>query len=348
MTLTAEISDLALNSHRPALSRRSVELVSSQPKQVVLLLLPNFSMVSLGSAIDPLRAANVLSEASLFQWELRSVDGAPVSAANGTKVAVDGRFEAPDSSTLVICCGGVSSERFLDHEAFRIMRAHVAMDGELIGTSDAAFVLARAGLLADGKCVIHWTCVDLFRELYPDIEVVSEMFHFSGNVSTASGGTAPLDLMVHYITRVAGQNLATQVSDYLVHERVRDGHEAQGTTSLARTGIKGDTVRRIVQLMKDNLEEPLEMEEIYERSGVSSRTLQRWFMAIFYMPPAKYYMDLRLRRGCGLLMGTEESIAQIAMACGFTSFSNFSWRFRKRFGITPRSFRKHGYFGRPS
>ncbi|MDE0812107.1 MAG: AraC family transcriptional regulator [Alphaproteobacteria bacterium] len=202
MTVTAESIDLAQDTPQAKLFGTGRALAPNQPKRVVLLLLPNFSMVSLGSAIDPLRAANVLSEARLFQWELQSVDGEPVSTANGTQVAVDGRLEAPDSSTLVICCGGVSSERFLDHNVFRIMRAHVAMGGELIGTSDAAFILARAGLLADGKCVIHWTCVDLFRQAgqgklvsedalkfaklnlfqrFPPTAVASPLYSLSGN-----------------------------------------------------------------------------------------------------------------------------------------------------------------------
>lgn len=58
--------------------------------------------------------------------------------------------------------------------------------------------------------------------------------------------------------------------------------------------------------------------------------------------PALYYRDIRLDRARGLVTQTDLSLAQVAVASGFSSQVHFSRAYRERFGLTPRNDRIEG------
>src|ERR1700754_2148617 len=71
----------------------------SLPQSVALVVVPQFTMMPLTSAIEPLRTANRLSEQNLYKWSLHSLDGQPVPASNGILTMVNGDLEGipPDA-----------------------------------------------------------------------------------------------------------------------------------------------------------------------------------------------------------------------------------------------------------
>jgi AraC family transcriptional regulator len=55
--------------------------------------------------------------------------------------------------------------------------------------------------------------------------------------------------------------------------------------------------------------------------------------------PYRYLIDQRVRRAKKLLLGTDQSIARIALEAGFASHSHFADHFRKLTGTTPSRYR---------
>lgn len=78
--------------------------------RVAFLLVPQFSMMSFASAIEPLRAAHRLSGRSMFQWEPLSSDGAAVAASNGIVVAVDQGLDRLDRADVLLICMGLEPQ----------------------------------------------------------------------------------------------------------------------------------------------------------------------------------------------------------------------------------------------
>ncbi|MEM8646346.1 MAG: GlxA family transcriptional regulator, partial [Pseudomonadota bacterium] len=60
------------------------------PQLFAFVLIPQFSMMPLAAAVEPLRIANRMSERDLYKWTSHSVDGEPVVGSNGMPVMVDG------------------------------------------------------------------------------------------------------------------------------------------------------------------------------------------------------------------------------------------------------------------
>jgi transcriptional regulator GlxA family with amidase domain len=88
--------------------------------------------------------------------------------------------------------------------------------------------------------------------------------------------------------------------------------------------------------MEKNLEEPLGRSALAESAGLSTRQLERLFRKYLNRSPARYYLELRLDKARLLLVQTNMSIIDVALACGFVSASHFSKCYRDFFGRTPR------------
>ena len=126
------------------------------------------------------------------------------------------------------------------------------------------------------------------------------------------------------------------VSEQFMHERIRDRHDHQRMALPARLGVRHPKLIRVIRQMEANLEEPLDRGQLAAAAGLSTRQLERLFRKYLNRSPARYYVELRLNRARLLLLQTNMSVIDVALACGFVSASHFSKCYRDFFGKTPR------------
>ena len=102
------------------------------PQHVALVMVPEFTMMPVTSAIEPLRIANRLSEKALYKWTMHSVDGKPVAASNGILAMVEGDLASVPEQATIIVCGGLSIQHHADKRLIAWLRK-VARRGVDIG-----------------------------------------------------------------------------------------------------------------------------------------------------------------------------------------------------------------------
>lgn len=317
---------------------------SDVPMQIDFLLVPEFSLMAFTSAVEPLRSANRLAGETLYQWRILSRDGGPVAASNGIEVVTSGSIASVERSKVALVVAGVDVQMFEDERIFAFLR-RVARQGAVIGAlCTGSHLLARAGLLDNRRCTIHWENLGGFTEEFPEIEVSSDIYEIDRDRVTCSGGTAALDMMLHLIGRQHGQKIANEVSEQFIHDRIREPHDHQRMELRSRLGVSHPKLIAVISDMEDNLEEPLSQTELAERASLSTRQLERLFRKYLGATPTRYYLNLRLQRARQLLLQTSMSILSVALACGFVSASHFSKCYRECFGKTPRAERsvRHG------
>src|SRR3546814_2766048 len=91
--------------------------------------------------------------------------------------------------------------------------------------------------------------------------------------------------------------------------------------------------------MEQTLEGPLSRIELARGADPSTRQLERLFRKYLNRSPARYYLELRLNKARLLLLQTNMSVIDVALACGFVSASHFSKCYRDFFGRPPRKAR---------
>jgi transcriptional regulator GlxA family with amidase domain len=312
------------------------DLSRELPQRICFVLVPRFSMIAFTSAVEPLRIANRLSGRQLYDWQLYSVDGQTVRSSSNIELHPEGAIETISSCGTVVLCSGVDVHHFHSKALTSWLRRMDRKGADIGAICTATYLLARAGLLDGYRCTIHWENLPSFCEDFPDIDVTTELFEIDRNRFTCSGGTAAIDLMLHMITRQHGHELAAHVADQFMHERIRDQHDHQRMSLPARLGVRHPKLLSVISLMEQNLEEPLGRVELARSAGLSTRQLERLFRKYLNRSPARYYLELRLNKARLLLLQTNMSVIDVALACGFVSASHFSKCYRDFFGRTPR------------
>ena len=234
---------------------------------------------------------------------------------------------------------GINVQNHVTPEILRFLRRERAAGTALGAICSGAYVLARAGFLDGMEAAIHWEYHDLFVEEFPEVRLVRNVFVSKARIMTASGGTAAADLMLNLIGAAHGNHLATSVADQMVYNAVREGSAAQRVSLQSRHGMRNARMVRAIALMEENIEDPLSPADIAEELGISTRQLERLFGRYLNSTPKHYFMEMRLQRARNLLVQSERSITEIAMACGFRSNSHFSKVFRAQYGTSPVSHR---------
>ena len=184
--------------------------------------------------------------------------------------------------------------------------------------------------------------VDALQEDFPHLNITAELFEIDGPAVTCAGGTAAMDLMVHLIGRHLGHKMSARVTDWFILRKVRDARESQRMDLRSRIGVSHPKLLSAIGLMEENLEAPLNREEIAEEVNLSTRQLERLFRKYLHSTPRKYYFSLRMHKAQLLLRQTSLPILEVALACGFVSASHFAKSYREFFGRTPRADRGPG------
>ncbi|MFO1352487.1 MAG: GlxA family transcriptional regulator [Gammaproteobacteria bacterium] len=321
-------------------TREGAEVSAAGPLTVGFILVPNFSMIAFSCALEALRMANYVSGSRLYAWLCLSADGGAVRASNNLAIVPDGGIDAARDLDIVLVCGGLGIDRVDCSDLLAWLRMQARRKRKLGGVCTGSYLLARAGVLDGYRCTIHWEHLASLREEFPHLIVSTELFEIDRDRYTCSGGTAPLDMMLHVISRQHSAELALAISEEFICERIRDRHDRQRIPLRLRLGASQPKLTAAVALMEANIEEPMSPDEIARHVGLSRRQLERSFQKFLQRSPTRYYLELRLQRARLLLLQTSLSIVDVALACGFISAPHFSKCYRNLFGLPPRDERR--------
>ena len=315
----------------------------SRSRRFVFVLLRNFTMLSFACAVEPLRIANRMAGLELYRWTLAGEGGDSVTCSNGTEFKVNMDLGELSRDDTVLICGGIDVQAATTRTILNWLRREARRGVIIGGLCTAAHTLAKAGLLDGKRATIHWENQDSFAEEFEDVTLTRSVFVIDGNRLTTAGGTASIDLMLKIIADDHGEELANAVADQLIYSSIRTDQDTQRLSIPTRIGVRHPKLSRVIQIMESRVEEPISPATLARDVGLSTRQLERLFRRYLDRSPKRYYMELRLQKARNLLMQTDMSVINVALACGFASPSHFSKCYRAHYGTTP--YRERGTQG---
>ena len=314
------------------MARNGHSAEAALPGPLAILLVPEFTAISLWSILEPLRIANRYV-AQPYRWSLVSVDGEPVPDRNGVKVAVDAALaDVGKVGTVLVIADALPSRRVERALLPRLRR--LARTGAAIGGLDTApLLIARAGLLDGRTATSHWAVLATFRESFPEVHVTDRLFEIDRGRITCAGGSAALDLALAEIEISFGRRLAERVAEHCMHGAPRPaGHFQRGLPSLAGAGRR---LTRAVEAIERTAPKRDKIGAVADEIGISRRQLNRIFSDELGVSPARFRRKLRLERAQQMLSTTQASVTEVALAAGFRSRSHFSRCYVEHFGRPP-------------
>jgi transcriptional regulator GlxA family with amidase domain len=144
----------------------------------------------------------------------------PVSCAKGMRVLPDHTWDSAPPIDVLVYPGGVGTRRDLSDPATLEWLRGLEGDGTLMtSVCTGALVFAAAGLLRDRPATTWWGALDRLAELDPSLEVrPDDRFVDSGEVVTAAGVSAGIDMALHLVARLHSVERAREVRRYIQYD----------------------------------------------------------------------------------------------------------------------------------
>lgn len=312
----------------------------------VLLLMPGFSLLSLGGFLDKLRFSGDDEDYSRqvnCHWTLTSLCHGPVTASCGVQLLPDRnvnslQLSAESCNYFVIFGGNIPSAVLAEATRYQPLLKNVRNRNiPLVSIDNAAFLLAACGL-AGQRILVHWRHYNEFTENFPQLTPVTDQNVLQQRqVYSCPGGNATIELATLLLEKILGSNRAYKgLSDMLVA-----GFPAPAAAGWHATDLQNSTapVRAAIIIMRKNISGNLSAEDIARHSGLSRRQLDRCLINETGFTSRQLYSEMKLNYASWLMLRTSRSLQQIAAECGFTDASHFSRHFKRRTGSSPARWR---------
>lgn len=311
-----------------------------QHRKIGFLLVDGYALMSVASATEPLRAANLLSGSDLFSVTYYSHNAGKARATCGAYFETEPLGILTNQVDLLLVVAGSNLGDAENASLFAQLRKLAAHGVDLGGISGGGALLAKAGLMNDRRFTVHWEHFEELNALSDAYFLEQRLFVIDRNRYTCAGGVASLDMMLALVKSEQGAELAGKVSDWLVHSGMRGQDEPLRSRYLgSNTGVNS-CVTAAVELMESHVTDLLTLDQMAMLAGVSSRKLQRNFKSDLGIGVMRYYMDIRLHKADELLRKTRMAVAQVAFSTGFVDQAHFARVYREKYGLSPRERRK--------
>ncbi|MDK1344524.1 helix-turn-helix domain-containing protein [Streptomyces sp. 378] len=203
-----------------------------------------------------------------------------------------------------------------------------------------AFVLAAAGLLDGRRATTHWAHTEALADRHPGVEVEPDVLYVdNGSVLTSAGKAAALDLCLHLVRLDLGSSVANAVARRLVVPPHRAGGQAQFVTA----PVPDQDDHPLAVLLPwaiERLDQPLTVQDLARRAGMSSRHLGRHFRAVTGTTPLQWLLTQRIRHAQELLEKSDDSVDSIATATGMGTATTLRRHFNRTVGVPPDAYRR--------
>lgn len=314
-----------------------------RPHRVVVLLLEplvgydaTIPSAVLGSAHGP-------DGEPLYDVQMASLDGGPVTTTTGYAVLPQGDVSLLSRADTVIVPGtGCPEPR---HEGrlgapLAAALATIRPGTRTVSICTGAFVLAAAGLLDGRRATTHWQHTDAFRALYPRVDLDEDVLYVDdGEVLTSAGLSAGVDLCLHLLRRDHGSHVANEVARYCVVPPWRDGGQAQFIERPVPV-VDDASTSSVRSWALTHLGEDLSVPALARRARMSERTFARRFRDEAGLTPATWVSQQRVRRAQELLETTDLTVDVIATRSGFGTAASLRKHCAATLGVSPQAYRR--------
>jgi len=229
-----------------------------------------------------------------------------------------------------------------DEKRMEHIRAAALRAKRIVSVCNGALILAKAGLLDGKKATTHWLMTEAMQNDYPNVDVLPDAIYVQdGNVATSAGVTAGIDLALALVEEDHGARLALDIARALVLYLRRSGGQSQFSPPLQSQQKAGTRFQELHDWLLENIEKPLSVEDMADRTRMSLRNFFRVFTTQTGITPGKYLETLRVDRARELLESGEDVLPNVAQICGFGREDRLRRAFVNRFHITPAQYRIH-------
>ncbi|RQZ12430.1 helix-turn-helix domain-containing protein [Burkholderia sp. Bp9031] len=302
-----------------------------------ILVLPHHRSSDVAAPMDALSVFRGDSASDPYSFELVGTTAGAIRGTSGVALIPDSTTTgSPPSFDTLLVAGTDDSAEPQTHPGLIEWIATAARSARRIGAmGSSVHLLAHAGLL-DGRIVaVHPAAGPGFSQLWPSVNAnTMHALVRDGNILTAVGGQAGLDLALELVADDFGVPAAKQLAEQLQTCRHRCG--PWRLPACLRVGMRW-CIREIQAYVQTNLTADLSVGALAARAGMSDRNFARVFLRETGVTPSQFVRNERVAMAIQLLSQPAYSMVQVAQLCGFAETAALRRSVTARLGVTPRT-----------
>ena len=312
---------------------------------VGILIFPDFQLLDAAGPATAFDVATRLTTPPAYRVRVLARVAGPVTSSSGVTLMAE---SFPDSRLLdmLIVAGGRGTRDAVNCETtLGFLREAAAGVPRVASVCTGAFLLAATGLLDGRQATTHWRLAASLARNYPRVKVSPDrIFVRDGRIWTSAGITAGIDLALALIAEDLGEAVAKRTAQELVVYYRRPGSQSQYSALLELDGA-GGRFAPLLAWTRERLSEPLSVERLADRVGMSPRHFARAFVAETGTTPAKAVERMRLEVARERIEGGTDPIDRIARLTGFGDPERMRRAFIRAVGQPPQSLRRGARVG---
>lgn len=275
-----------------------------------------------------------------YEFATHAVDEGQITAAGGITIVPTTGEALLESADTIIVPGWRGVDAPVPQRLIAQLQAAHARGARICSICTGAFVLAAAGLLEGKRVTTHWRYTDLLASMYPHLTIQpNELYVDQGQIVTAAGSAAGLDMMLHLVRNDHGARVANMVAQRMVIPPHREGGQSQYASRQLVSSSDGP-IAKVMDWIRSDLQRQRSIKEMADHAAVSTRTLHRSFMDSTGFSPYDWLLGERIAYAKELLESSNMRLTEVVEVAGFGSEESLRRHFRNLVGISPSSYRK--------
>ncbi|HYE48904.1 MAG TPA: GlxA family transcriptional regulator [Azospirillaceae bacterium] len=271
---------------------------------------------------------------------LAASPGGRVASSGGIAVEAVPLADAVSCDTLLVPGGETARTRTPQPDLLHAIAEAARAGRRVASVCSGAFVLAASGVLDGRRAATHWAVAAELKRRYPLVTVDPDsIFVEDDGVWTSAGVSAGIDLALGMIRRDHGDDVARKVAQKMVVYHRRPGTQSQHSALLDMV-TPDHRFAALLTWARERLAEPLGVERLAERAGLSVRQFTRAFTESTGLPPAKAIERLRVEAARAAIETGATYLEEVARRTGFGNGERMRRAFVKTTGQPPQMVRR--------
>ncbi|MDJ1467073.1 helix-turn-helix domain-containing protein [Cytophagaceae bacterium DM2B3-1] len=202
-----------------------------------------------------------------------------------------------------------------------------------------AFLLASTGLLKGRKCATHWLAANQFRQLFPDVELVTEKIITDEYGIYSSGGAfSYMNLILHLIEKYAGKEIAILSAKVFAIEIERE-NQLSFTIFQGQKEHADEPIRKAQEFIEQNYQEKITIEQLTSTFALGRRNFERRFKKATSNTVVEYIQRVKIEAVKKDLETSRKSVNELMFDVGYSDMKAFRTVFKKITGLSPVEYR---------
>ncbi len=210
---------------------------------------------------------------------------------------------------------------------------------ELASLCLGSFLLAETGLLSGKKCTTHWGFANNFREMFPEVELVTEKILVDeGGIYSSGGALSFTNLILYLIEKYAGRDISIMMSKIFMIDIDRDSQNPFIMFN-GQKGHEDEPIKQAQEFIEQNFSEKLTVEELASRFALGRRNLERRFKKATSNTVVEYIQRVKIEAAKMSLESSRENVTEVMYKVGYSDTKAFRTTFKKITGLSPVQYR---------